>query len=69
MKPVVSNTVQFKNNNRDAEPMAGIIVSVHDEKVDLNVFALGRMEFRRNVTLAEDAASAEAGQCWLLKQA
>jgi hypothetical protein len=68
MKPVVGNTVQYKNNNRDAEPMAGIIVSIHDGKVDLNVFALGRMEFRRNVTLAEDASSAEAGQCWLLKQ-
>jgi hypothetical protein len=65
MQPIVSDLIQFKNNNRDAEPLPGMIVSVHDGKVDINVFRLGIIEFHRNVTLAEDAASAEAGQCWL----
>ncbi len=65
MTPIVSDLVQYKNNARDPEPLPGMIVSVHDGKVDINVFRLGLMEFHRNVTLAKDAESAEAGQCWL----
>jgi hypothetical protein len=66
MTPTIGDIVQFKNNNRDAEPLVGMVASVHDGTVDLNIFFLGRMEFRRNVKVVEDAASAEAGQCWLL---
>ena len=65
MQPIVSDLIQFKNNNRDAEPLPGIVVSVHDGKVDLTIFRGAILEAKRNVTLAEDAASAEAGQCWL----
>jgi hypothetical protein len=65
MQPIVSDLVQYKNNNRDTEPLAGMIISVHDGKVDINVFRLGIIEFHRNVVMAENAESAEAGQCWL----
>ena len=65
MKPIVSDLVQFKNNARDTEPVAGIITSVHEDKVELCIFRNGLMEQKRNVTLAENAESAEVGQCWL----
>jgi len=65
MQPIVSDIVQYKNNTRDPEPLAGMVVSVHDGKVDINVFRLGIIEFHRNVTMVVDADSAEVGQCWL----
>src|SRR5947209_17544572 len=55
MTPIVGDTVQYKNNSRDAEPLPGIVVSIHNGKVDINIFRLGVMGFRRNVTLAKDA--------------
>lgn len=70
MKPIVSDLVQFKNNNRDAEPLAAIVTSVHEDgKVELSIFRGAIVEVRRNVTVAENAESAEAGQCWLPKRA
>jgi hypothetical protein len=69
MQPIVSDLVQYKNNSRDAEPLPGIVVSVHDGKVDLTIIRGAIIEAKRNVTVAENAESAEAGQCWLPKRA
>nr|HET6905098.1 hypothetical protein [Ktedonobacteraceae bacterium] len=66
MNPIVSDLVQFRNNNRDTQPLAGIVTIVNENgTVEVNIFRGGLTEVKRNVVVAADAESAEAGQCWL----
>ena len=66
MSPIVSDLVQYKNNARDTQPLAGIITIVNENgTVEVNIFRGGLTEVKRNVVVATDAESAEAGQCWL----
>lgn len=63
MEPTIGRIVHYRATNRDTEPLAAIILSVHDDTtVDLNIFRAGNLEFARNKSMAESYAKAEAGQ-------
>lgn len=62
MKPTVGRIVFYKATNRDTEPLAAIIINVNGDKVNLNVFKAGLVEFVRNATMAESFESAQSGQ-------
>lgn len=64
MKPTIGRIVHFKATNRDANPYPAMILSINGEYIDLDVFKPGTVEYVRKATMAADAASAQAGQCY-----
>lgn len=61
-KPTPGRIVSFKSTNRDTAPTPAIILAVNEDGVDLNIFRMGQLEYRRNSTMAESFDKAEPGQ-------
>lgn len=62
MKPTIGRIVMYRTTNRDTEPKPAMVIGINGDKVDLDVFTPGKVEFIRNATMAESFATAQAGQ-------
>ena len=65
MKLYIGQMVYYKQTERDLEQKFGFVSAINKDAANLTIFSNGTVTLIRNVTVADSADTAKAGQCWV----